>query len=246
MQKICIVIPCYNEEKRLNSGAIKDFIQLHPHIAFLGVNDGSKDRTDEILNGLHCDFPNQFFALNLEKNVGKAEAVRNGMLHACSLGDFDYLGYWDADFSTPLTEIDYFIAFSGGTLKHLIVMGSRIARLGSRVQRKMMRHYLGRIFSTLTSSVLKLRVYDTQCGAKLIARQEVEALFEKPFVSKWFFDVEILARFIQKYGRKKTYTQILEVPLNEWIEVGGSKLKTMDFIKVPLELLKIRRHYKLG
>jgi hypothetical protein len=58
--------------------------------------------------------------------------------------------------------------------------------------------------------------------------------------------VEVIARFIVKYGRKKTYTHILEVPLNEWVEVGGSKLKVMDFIKVPLELLKIRRHYKLG
>ena len=246
MQKICIIIPCYNEEKRLNIGALKDFMQNHPHISFLGVNDGSKDRTESLLSELQKEFKNQFEALNLQKNGGKAEAVRQGILHAVQQDNFDYLGYWDADFSTPLSELDHFVAFSGGHLSHSIIMGSRIARLGSRVQRKMMRHYLGRIFSTLTSRVLNLRVYDTQCGAKLIAANEAKDLFEKPFVSKWFFDVEVLARFIVKYGRKKTYTHILEVPLNEWVEVGGSKLKVMDFIKVPLELLKIRRHYKLG
>jgi glycosyltransferase involved in cell wall biosynthesis len=218
----------------------------HPSVSFLGVNDGSRDKTEALLNALHVEFGHQFKALNLAKNSGKAEAVRQGMLFALKENEFDYVGYWDADFSTPLDEIDHFMAFCGGTLSHSIVMGSRIARLGSQVQRKMMRHYLGRIFSTLTSRILKLRVYDTQCGAKLIAANEIENLFKIPFVSKWFFDVELLARFIVKHGREQTYKQVMEVPLTKWIEVGGSKLKAFDFLKVPLELFKIRRHYKLG
>jgi len=70
-------------------------------------------------------------------------------------------------------------------------------------------------------------------------------LLDRPFLSKWFFDVEILARLIKKYGKDKTYEIALEIPLLIWNEIGGSKLKIMDFIKVPLELLKIKRFYKI-
>jgi len=220
-------------------------MHAHPDISFFGVNDGSRDATLSILQNLHEEFSSQFQCVNLTKNSGKAEAVRQGMLTAHQTGKFDYIGYWDADFSTPLEEIDHFISFSGGQLTHTLVMGSRISRLGSQIRRKMKRHYLGRIFSTLTSYILGLRVYDTQCGAKLIASEEINTLLDRPFLSKWFFDVEILARLIKKYGKDKTYEIALEIPLLIWNEIGGSKLKIMDFIKVPLELLKIKRFYKI-
>lgn len=245
MQKICIIIPCYNEEKRLNIKALQDFIRSHPGITFYGVNDGSTDLTLKHLENLQQEFPGQFFSLDLQTNMGKADAVRMGVLEAHKTGNFDYIGYWDADFSTPLEEIDHFIAFSGNRLTHTLILGSRISRLGSNIRRKFLRHYLGRFFSTLTSNLLKLRVYDTQCGAKIIASAEIESLFSEPFVSKWFFDVEILARLIKKYGHEKTYDIALEVPLLEWNEIGGSKLKASDFFKVPFELLKIKRFYKI-
>lgn len=245
MQKICVIIPCYNEEKRLDTRALKAYLSANPNVFFLGVNDGSRDATAELLKELNLEFQEQFQFLNLPQNAGKAEAVRQGMLKAARNEQFDYIGYWDADFSTPLHEINHFVEFSGGQLTHALIMGSRIARLGSNIKRKPHRHYLGRIFSTLTSQMLDLKVYDTQCGAKLIARDYIDALLTEPFVSKWFFDVEILARLIKSYGRDKTYKMVLEIPLLEWHEIGGSKLKTIDFIKVPLELLKIKRFYKI-
>lgn len=245
MQKICIIIPCYNEEKRLDIVALKAYMSANPVVSFLGVNDGSRDATADILKALNIEFGDQFQFLNLPKNSGKAEAVRQGMLEAGRNNQFDYIGYWDADFSTPLNEIDHFIAFSGGQLSHSLIMGSRIARLGSQISRKPHRHYLGRLFSTLTSYMLDLKVYDTQCGAKLIIREEIDTLLAQPFLSKWFFDVEILARLIQRYGREKTYEMAIEIPLMEWHEIGGSKLKLLDFVKVPLELLKIKRNYKI-
>lgn len=181
----------------------------------------------------------------MPKNSGKAEAVRTGILKAAKETNADYIGFWDADMSTPLQEINWFIEFSGGNLHHDIVMGSRISRLGSNIDRKMMRHYLGRVFATFTSVILKLKVYDTQCGAKLFKREIADSLFNNPFRSAWFFDVELLARFIKIYGHSKTYEKVLEVPLTQWEEVKGSKLKALDFLKVPFELLKIKRHYKL-
>ncbi len=245
LQKICIVIPCYNEASRLPVEQILTFLETHGHIQIIGVNDGSRDSTMQVLQSLQNSFPEQFTVLDMTKNSGKAEAVRTGVLKAAKETNADYIGFWDADMSTPLKEIYWFIEFSGGHLQHEIVMGSRISRLGSNIDRKMMRHYLGRVFATFTSVILKLKVYDTQCGAKLFKREIAESLFNTPFKSAWFFDVELLARFIKTYGHNKTYEQVLEVPLKQWKEVKGSKLKALDFLKVPFELLKIKRHYKL-
>lgn len=220
-------------------------MNTHANVTFLGVNDGSKDNTLDVLKSIHQQYPAQFRYFDMPVNSGKAEAVRSGILHAMQSDNYDYIGYWDADFSTTLEELDWFIHFSGGELSHDIIMGCRVARLGSQVQRKIFRHYLGRVFSTVTSNMLNLRVYDTQCGAKLFRSTLVPALFADSFTSKWFFDVEILARCISTKGREYLYTHALEIPLKAWYEIKGSKLKWSDFLKVPLELLKIRRRYNL-
>ena len=245
LQKICLIIPCFNEEHRLPVAQIEAYLKQNPYVFMLGVNDGSRDQTLSVLQSLADTLPQQFFVFDMPVTSGKAEAVRAGMLHAYNHFDVDYLGFWDADMSTPLTELNWFTAFSGGTLQHQIIMGSRISRMGSNIDRKIMRHYLGRVFATFTSIILKLKVYDTQCGAKLLIKEIIPELFTGSFKSKWFFDVELLARYIKLYGHDKTYEQVLEVPLKRWIEVKGSKLKATDFLKVPFELLKIKRHYKL-
>jgi len=245
LQKICIIIPCYNEADRLPADKISAFLQNHSHIRIIGVDDGSTDRTIEVLKLLNLDFQKQFSIIEMPKNSGKAEAVRTGIQKAASDADSDYIGFWDADLSTPLDELNWFCAFSGGQLHHDIIMGSRTSRLGSNIDRNMMRHYLGRVFATFTSVILRLKVYDTQCGAKLFKREIVGNLFVDPFKSAWFFDVELLARYIRNNGHNSTYEKVLEVPLRQWVEVKGSKLKLLDFLRVPLELIKIKRHYKL-
>lgn len=218
-------------------------MDAHPQYSFMGVNDGSKDNTLQLLQNVAQQYSQQFFVYDMPQNGGKAEAVRQGLLHAAKMPGFDYYGYWDADFSTPLEEIDWFVYFSGGQLNHQIVMGTRVARLGAGVERKMLRHYLGRIFATIIANMLKIRIYDSQCGAKIIHSSVVTSLFDKPFVSKWFFDVEVLFRFLKKSAGENNRGKILEVPLRTWQEIGGSKLKLSDFIKAPVELWRIYRHY---
>jgi dolichyl-phosphate beta-glucosyltransferase len=242
MQKICIIIPCYNEAGRLDVKRLCDFMDTHPDCSFMGVNDGSTDNTLPILEDLAKKYPAQFVAFNMPANGGKAEAVRHGLLQAHKAGGFDYYGYWDADFSTALEEIDWFIYFSEGKLTHKIIIGSRIARLGANVDRKMLRHYLGRIFATSIANILRIRIYDSQCGAKLVQADIVERIFTEPFISRWFFDVEVFFRFIKKMNG--TSKDILEVPLRAWREIGGSKLKLSDFFKAPYELWRINRYYR--
>jgi hypothetical protein len=124
-----------------------------------------------------------------------------------------------------------------------VVTGLRLMRLGARVRRSIKRHYLGRVFATVASNILRLPVYDTQCGAKLFKATIVPALFEEKFITRWLFDVEILARYLCHFGYKKATEDIYEYPLYQWMDVGQTRLKKSDFFKAPIELLKIKSKY---
>ena len=236
-----IVIPCYNEANRLNSQKFIDFVIENPAINFLFVNDGSKDNTLEVLSQLTQN-RNNLHLLNLDVNGGKAEAVRKGMLYATENYDCDYIGFWDADLATPLCEILRFVE-TMLEFDYEIITGLRLMRLGAKVKRKTSRHYMGRVFATTASSILKLPVYDTQCGAKLYKKQVVQPLFENSFITKWLFDVEILARYLNLFGHENATEKIYEYPVYQWEDIGGSQLKAKDFFKAPMELWKIKRKY---
>ncbi len=240
MQKCCLIIPCYNESERILEVEFLDFVKENPNFTLLFVNDGSSDNTSVLLQKL-SEKHLQIIILSLSKNVGKAEAVRTGMLYSKNL-EFDYVGYWDADLSTPLSESIRFISFFNSSIK--IVMASRLKRLGSIVERSTKRHIFGRIFATFTSIILDLPVYDSQCGAKIFSADLIESLFKEQFKTKWIFDVELLARYQLQVGKKNVLENVLEIPVLEWKEVNGSKLNLMALIKIPFELLKINRCYK--
>jgi glycosyltransferase involved in cell wall biosynthesis len=238
MSRTAIIIPCYNEARRLKISSFHDYIAENKEVNFIFVNDGSTDNTHKFLDGLCNLVPKQLLLIDLDRNYGKAEAVRQGFLKAIKM-DFENIGYWDADLSTPLYLINRLC-------EHLdkdnvsIVMGSRVKLLGYNVQRKTSRHYLGRIFATCASIVLRLPVYDTQCGAKIFKNNsELKKVFSKPFTANWAFDVEILARFMLLEGNKginPLVNSALEYPLEQWIDIDGSKVKPADFIISALEL----------
>lgn len=237
-----IIIPCYNEANRLDNKAFMDFALRNADVSFLFVNDGSCDDTLLVLRRM-AEQNERIHYLDVQPNGGKAEAVRKGMMYALENFPSDYLAFWDADLATPLDEIRHFMQ-AISTSDFDVVTGMRLARLGARIKRKRSRHYLGRCFATTASIVLKLPVYDTQCGAKMYKSTIVPVLFADPFITRWLFDVELLARYVQRYGIETAKNKILEYPLFSWEDVGGSQLKLKDFIKAPYELLKIKRKYK--
>ncbi len=243
MQTICIVVPCYNEENRLPANDFVTYFKNNESVSVCFVNDGSSDNTLSLLKHIQQQIGNNCTVVDLPQNSGKAEAVRLGVIENINKG-FDYIGFFDADLATPLSEISYFISFCNGSLTKDIIIGSRFKRLGANVNRKPARHYIGRVFSTLASMVLKLPVYDTQCGAKLFSNSIASQIFNKPFISKWLFDIELFSRAIILYGRQAIKETVVEIPLNEWEDKAGSKIKTTYFIKAPLDLLRIRNHYK--
>ena len=121
------------------------------------------------------------------------------------------------------------------------VIGSRIAMVGTNIQRSIFRHYSGRAFATLVSVILGQQIYDTQCGAKVFkADNEVRRVFSKPFLSRWAFDVEIIGRLLRIVRSEQNQAIILELPLINWSEVPGSKLNLVSKLRTVVELLKIR------
>jgi dolichyl-phosphate beta-glucosyltransferase len=244
--KVVVVVPCYNEAARLPVQAFRSFCEHDSTIRFIFVNDGSTDETLEILNELQNRDPDRYLVIDQQPNQGKAEAVRTGMRKAFQEKPA-YAGFWDADLATPLDEIPYFIQVLEEHPRCEIVFGSRIKLLGRSIERNPTRHYLGRMFATVVSSILNLPIYDTQCGAKLFrVTPEIERLFDEPFSVGWIFDVEIIARLIQaRRGTQHARPEevIYELPLRQWHDIAGSKVRASAFFRAIFEIGRIYRRY---
>jgi dolichyl-phosphate beta-glucosyltransferase len=244
VSRLTLVVPCYNEEKRLDAAAFRGVAVDGHDVDFLFVNDGSRDGTLRLLESLRDEDPKRFAVLNLERNSGKAEAVRRGFVTAMER-DVDYIGFWDADLATPFTELPGFLEVLEARPAIQIVMGARVRLLGREISRRPARHYFGRVGATLISSSLGLAVYDTQCGAKIFRRNDtLREVFALPFISRWIFDVEIIARYVQLLGRDAAAASIYELPVMRWHDVTGSKVKSHDFLRALNDLRKIRRAYR--
>jgi len=247
-EKTAVVVPCYNEAGRLDGDRFYNAGVNNAEIDFIFVDDGSTDETRAILRGLCAKLPDRMRCLEFDVNQGKAEAVRQGILKAIDSG-YDLAGYWDADLSTPLDTIPRLAPLFNDPLIQ-VVMCSRVKLLGRRIERRAVRHYMGRVFATFASLVLGLGVYDTQCGAKMFRVTDgLRAIFDRPFSVTWIFDVEILARFmaLERNGKLPAGTVekgIIEYPLEEWRDIPGSKVRIRDFVRAPLELLRIYRYLR--
>ena len=247
--KTVVVVPCFNEAQRLKPAAFASFLEDHDDVAILFVDDGSTDDTPLVMERLRQQHPRQVFTLRLGENVGKAEAVRRGLQIALRRKP-TVVGYWDADLATPLDAICQFCDVLEARPQVSLVMGSRVALLGRRIRRRGARHILGRVFATAASIVLRLPVYDTQCGAKLFrVTPKTAELFAPPFTARWVFDVEILARLSVKAKQSASATPVreavYEMPLDTWEDVEGSRLRPRDYFVATVDLASIYWRYFL-
>ena len=238
-----IVIPCYNEEKRLLGEDFKDFVHknLGYHLCF--VNDGSKDRTLEVLQELRKGKEDYISIYDCEKNGGKAEAVRLGMLHLSKRNQFDYIGFLDADLSTNFEDFQG-LAETIYNSKYKLVFGSRMARMGADITKQSARAIISKTINFIIRKTLGMEINDTQCGAKIMTKEIIEKTFQEKFITKWLFDVEIFMRMKKIYGSKETQSLIIEKPLNRWIHADGSKLSMKDSFKIIGQIGQIALKYR--
>ena len=240
-----IVVPCYNEAGRLDTAAIESLVTA-ADLGVILVDDSSSDHTWAVFEGLKVQLREKVEMIRMARNVGKAEAVRQGMHHAVDLGA-RMTGYLDADFATPAQEMLRMVrAMDRQQFK--VMFGARWLHLGARIERSPFRHYAGRVFATLASIILAMPVYDTQCGAKLfLVTDTLRAAINQPFHSRWAFDVELLGRLRAGVADTHGYDleDFAELPLNTWIDVKGSKIGVFDMVRATLDLLIIARALKV-
>lgn len=222
---LSIIIPAYNEEKRL-PGTLEKILEYLNHSDYLSgkeveilvVDDGSKDKTVSVVE----DFAKKDGRVKVianQPNSGKGSVVRKGMLEA--------KGMWrlmtDADNSTPIDQVEKLLKVAEQE-KLSVVIGSRYLRKDSiKIKQPWKRRVLSRASNLLIQALLLPGVKDTQCGFKLFSAEAVEKIFPYQSVNGWSFDVEILA-----IGRKLGYKE-REVPV-DWHDSSDSRLRAVSAV----------------
>ncbi|MBI2670213.1 MAG: glycosyltransferase family 2 protein [Candidatus Yanofskybacteria bacterium] len=241
---ISVIIPAYNEEKRIE----KTLLSVHEYLSrqsydyeIIVVSDGSKDNTVGVVSNLKSTYPDEVAAsatkagqipnlkiIDDKENHGKGWAVRRGMLEAQG----DYRLFMDADNSTTIDQIENFLPyFSQGS--DIVIGSRRIAGADIAVKQPWIRDFLGGIFRLIVHTLVPLGVKDSQAGFKCFSRKATEAVFQKQTIFRWAFDVEILAIAL-KLGFK-----IEEAPIR-WVNDTESKVKLSGMIKMLFEVLQVR------
>lgn len=226
-----IVIPAYNEAERLGAtlDKILEYVQARElSVEIVVANDGSRDRTAEIVNSCAARNPIVRLVEN-PGNRGKGYSVRNGMLHARG----QILLFSDADLSSPIEESEkLFRSLDAGAD---VAIGSRWVHAELQTQRQpLYRQLFGRVFNLLLRITLGLKFKDTQCGFKAFNRKAAELLFPRQRIDRWGFDPELLF-LAKRFGLK-----VSEVPV-AWAHSPGTRISPLtDGMKMFVEMLRIR------
>jgi glycosyltransferase involved in cell wall biosynthesis len=237
-----IIIPCFNEYTRINKTSYINFLNENKNCTIVFAEDGSTDDTLKVLKEIQDASKNNVHIHVLDRNKGKAEAIREAVLYSYENKlAFNKLAYIDADLSVSLEEC---LSISDAVTNDVFfAFGSRILKIDSYIKRRKFRHYTGRFIATIISTILKVPVYDTQCGCKIFSRSLANQVFHERFISKWLFDVEIFFRIINLYSIKDLQDKSREIPLKSWIDSANSKVKITYFFKMWYDIYSINRKY---
>ncbi len=238
-----IIIPCYNEANRLKFDVFQEFINTHSNYQICFVNDGSKDETLDQLNAFAKKNTKQVIVHNMPQNGGKATAVQSGMNHVLENYTLDTIGFIDADLATGFDDYKTLVkTLKSEDLK--MVFGSRKMEAAGNIERSVFRQFASWLIGAMIKVIIGLPVQDTQCGAKVFTPKTAQYLFNRKFMSRWLFDVEMFIRIKSRY-QKDTMNCIKEVAVMNWEEVDGSHITLQDSLKFPKELLEIGYAYNV-
>jgi len=240
-----VVIPCYNEELRIKKSEFFSFIDKNPSYHLCFVNDGSTDSTLAVLQQLVDECPDNISVYDCAQNGGKAEAVRQGMLHLSKDLEYNYIGFLDADLSTDLADFDGLVkTLSDPQSSFEMVNGSRIARMGANIHKDGARQLISKTINLIIRKILGMPFQDTQCGAKVMTPEIAKIVFKQQFLTRWLFDVEIFMRMKKRFGSEAAIAMLCEKPLKRWVHEDGSKLSMKDSIKILGQLMQIAVSYR--
>ena len=227
-----IVIPAYNEEKRIRGSLSETCTYMSDsgmEYEVIVVDDGSSDGTSRIVESMVTDFP-KVRLVRYEKNRGKGHALRTGVLVAKG----DFILVMDADLSTPIEELWKLMPYLAGG-EYDIAIGSRALALSDIIRKQpWWRQGMGKMFNRIVKVLVIGEFSDTQCGFKLFAGDVARNLFMEAKIDRFAYDVEILAR------AKRNGHGIKEVPIR-WINSPVSRVDPVkDSLQMLADLVRIR------
>jgi dolichyl-phosphate beta-glucosyltransferase len=258
---LSVIIPAYNEEKRLPQTLkkVREYLSKQDYDSeVLVVNDGSKDNTEKVIGDLFSSSSSEwknFKLISYLPNHGKGYAVKTGMLKA--QGEWRLL--MDADNSTDLSEVKKLFDFTNqkseirnpkqyqnvenskiDNFSYDIIIGSRYLNKDSiKTKQPLGRRIVSRTGNILIRLVLGIKSVDTQCGFKMFSARATEDIFPKQLIERWGFDMEILAIAIRKKYKIK------EVAI-DWYDAEGSQVKSGAASKTLKELWQIKKNIWAG
>ncbi len=228
--QISIIIPAYNEEKRIKKTleAILSYLQKKKYdYEIIVVNDGSTDKTKDVV----LEFKNRKIKIidNIE-NKGKGFSVKQGFLTATK----EWVLFSDADLSTPIEELDTFFRYKD----YDVIIGSRnLPDSLIVVKQPFLRSTLGKMFPFFVRLLLLPEIKDSQCGFKLFKKEAAKKIVSMQTITGFCFDAE------QLYIAKKMGYVIKEVPIS-WQNDERSKIKIVtDSINMFVDLVRIKLNY---
>lgn len=241
--QISIIIPAYNEEKRLPETIEKILFFLKKErktidtYEIIIVDDASTDKTREKIEKIKKENEENkrtIHTLTNKINKGKGYSVKQGLLVA----KYPYSLFMDADLSTPIEELKTCLPY---TKEYDIIIGSRnLPKSKKLIKQPRLRSTLGRIFPWVVDFMLKLNIKDTQCGFKLLNKKAVRLVIPKLTINRFAFDVELL------YIARKQELKIKEFPVT-WINAEGSKVHPIrDGLQMFRDVMIIKRNDKKG
>ena len=226
---LSIVVPAYNEERRLPTAIrmLTEFLDTHTFATeVLLVENGSRDRTPQLADAA-AQADRRFRALHIAL-PGKGRAVRAGMLESRGA----VVAFCDADFSMPVEELcRLYDEVLAGTA---VAVGSREVSGAQRIGEPLRRHVMGRVFNFLVRLIAVPGLADTQCGFKAFRRGVAQDLFRRQLLNGWAFDVEVL--FL---AARRGYS-IREVPITWRYDASSRVNPVRDTMAMLRELLVIR------
>jgi len=250
MKMIAIIVPCFNEEKRMDISEWQRIVNRFADCQWVFVNDGSSDRTSSLINKLTG---RNVYQLDLPTNHGKGNAIRAGLLHIIEPSpmtllaelDFSRIGYIDSDGAFDLLDIELLLSTAEEKMESVppckVIIGSRVKLAGRHIERSKIRHYLGRLIATFVCQGWEKAPYDTQSGFKIFSLDSsFREAVKTPFKTSWFFDIELLLRLDTLDSLR-----IWEVPLMRWEEIGESSINSSKYLSICRQIIIIRSLVKI-
>ena len=215
--RLTVVVPCFNEEARVGRSLERLDAWLRAHIdggyEILAVNDGSTDRTADILDAMAAQ-SESIRPIHLRPNHGKGYAVRAGML----AGEGALRIFTDADLATPPDEFGPLMAALESAP---VAIGTRVHPDGTDMRsasQTAARRFLGRLFTRVARPLVGPGIPDTQCGFKGFRAAAAETIFSRLKTEGYVFDIEVLCL------ARRAGLQVVQVPVR-WRDPGGSRVE---------------------